>query len=357
MDSPSPVPRANPPGTAAGSRRHPRAAIPTPSSRTAISSCPPSRAGSACDRQPQPPAVRHRAQRVGREVPDDLPDLRLRPPGSTPARPARRRRSRARRQSLGAVLQQRRGVGHDLPDVHQRRRLALRPRVREEAADRLVQPLGLADHDVHQLRLLVGQRQLLPQDLNRAGHRRQRVADLVGDSGGHLPDRRQPLLDARLPLRAARFGDVAEREHEAGLAAGRPQDARCSARARSAGRPGASARTRGAAALAARPGREHRADSAGGSCSTRQSTARRAAAAATPVIASAARLNVRSRPPDVGRRQAAGQAVDHVLAEGLQVRQLVRRLLAAARRPGAGPPPGTRSAPRPRGTRRRSARR
>ena len=103
-------------------------------------------------------------------------------------------------------------------DVHTALGIALRPGVVEEAANRVVQPLRLADHDVHQLRLIVGQRQLLAQDLNRPGHRRQRVADLVRDSGGHLPHRREPLLHARVALLAARIGDVTEREHEAGLA-------------------------------------------------------------------------------------------------------------------------------------------
>ena len=38
------------------------------------------------------------------------------------------------------------------------------------------------------------------QDLDRAGHRRQRIADLVRDAGRHLADRREPLLHARVAL-------------------------------------------------------------------------------------------------------------------------------------------------------------
>ena len=48
------------------------------------------------------------------------------------------------------------------------------------------------------------QRQLLPQDLNRSGHRRQRIADLVRDAGGHLADRGEPLLHPRVALELAR---------------------------------------------------------------------------------------------------------------------------------------------------------
>ena len=55
-----------------------------------------------------------------------------------------------------------------------------------------------------------------------------------------------------------------------------------------------------------------------------------AGADGTPVIVSAARLNVRIRPRVIGRRQAARQAVDHVLVERLQVRDLGRRLLERA---------------------------
>ena len=88
-------------------------------------------------------------------------------------------------------------------------------------------PVGLAQHDVHQLRLIDGQRQFLPQDLDRAGHRGQRVPDLVRDPRRHLADRGQPLLHPRFALVLARVGDVLEREQEAGFAARRDQ--RCGA--------------------------------------------------------------------------------------------------------------------------------
>ena len=171
--------------------------------------------------EPQPAAVGHRAQAVGRQVPDDLPDLAfvgLVPElGST----ARRRRcvwssrTSALLRSSSAVSLQR------AADVEARDREPLRPRVGEERSDRRVQPLRLAQHDVHQLLLLGAERQLLPQDLDRAGHRRERIADLVGDAGRHLADRRQPLLHARVALELLDVGDVLEREQIAGAAARR----------------------------------------------------------------------------------------------------------------------------------------
>ena len=100
---------------------------------------------------------------------------------------------------------------------------ALRPRVGEKRADRRVQALRLAQHDVHQLLLLAAERQLLAQDLDRARHRRQRVADLVRDAGGHLADRREPLLNRRVALELLDRGDVLEGEQQPGASARRLQ--------------------------------------------------------------------------------------------------------------------------------------
>ena len=111
-----------------------------------------------------------------------------------------------------AVAQQERGVLNHLPHVESRQREPLRPRVGQKRSDRVVQPLRLAQHDVHQLRLLFAEGQLLPEHLNRAGHRRQRVADLVRDAGRHLADRREPLLKSRVALEPSHVGDVLERD-------------------------------------------------------------------------------------------------------------------------------------------------
>ena len=123
---------------------------------------------------------------------------------------------------LGAVAQQQRGV---LAATRRRSNRAigepLRPRIGQERPDRRVQPLGLAQHDVHQLLLLGAERQLLAENLNRTRHRRERIADLVGDAGRHLADRRQPLLHARVALEPLDVGQVLERDQEPGAAARR----------------------------------------------------------------------------------------------------------------------------------------
>ena len=90
----------------------------------------------------------------------------------------------------------------------------LRPRVRQKRSNRRVQPLGLPEHDVHQLFLLAAQRQLLPQDLNRPGHRGQRISNFMGDAGRHFAHRRQPLLDSRVALELLDAGHVLKRDQE-----------------------------------------------------------------------------------------------------------------------------------------------
>ena len=124
---------------------------------------------------------------------------------------------------LVAVAQQRRRVLHHAAQIELLELEALRPRVGEKRSDRVVQPLGLAQHDVHQLRLIARQRQLLPQDLHRARHRRQRIADLVRDAGGHLADGRQTLLQLRIALEPLALGHVLERVEIAAPAVGQRQ--------------------------------------------------------------------------------------------------------------------------------------
>ena len=124
---------------------------------------------------------------------------------------------------LGAVAQQQRRVVERAAHVEPRDLEALRPRVGEKRSDRRVQALRLAQHDVHQLLLLAAERQLLAEDLDGAGHRRERVADLVRDAGGHLADRGQPLLNRRVALELLDGGHVLEREQEPGASARRFQ--------------------------------------------------------------------------------------------------------------------------------------
>ena len=172
-------------------------------------------AGFAPRAEAQPAAVGHRPQAVGRQVPDDLPHLALRRPRTRPAASGTSTSTTWSCPHLGAVAQQQGRVLQHRPQVQPRDAEPLGPRVGQEAADRLVQPLRLAQHDVHQLRLLAVERQFLAQDLDRSRHRRQRVADLVGDARRHLADGRQPLLQARVALEPPDRRHVLEGEQEA----------------------------------------------------------------------------------------------------------------------------------------------
>ena len=233
------------------------------------------------DEQLQPPAVGHRLEAVGGQVPDDLPQLVL--VGVDP--------HRIRRHldlddvvvgGLGALAQQRGGVldrpaGVDPGELH-----PPGPGVGQERRDGRVQPIRLAQHDVHQRGLLGRQRQLAAQHLHRARHRGQRVADLVGDAGGHLAHRRQPLPHLRGAFQALDVGDVLEREDDAALAA----------------RPAAAARR-------SRPGRCP-GRRGGGRCSRRGGAGRRRCRSASSAANSAGSCNAAAAGSPVTGRVPAG---------------------------------------------------
>jgi hypothetical protein len=180
------------------------------------------------DRQAQPAPVGHGAQAVGRQVPHDLPDL----PSSASYRTSSSGTSTSilwPSQSSALFSSSRAGVGDDLPHVDRRRTGALRPRVGEEAPDRVVQPLRLAQHDVHELRLLGRQRQLLPQDLDRPDIEASglRISCAIPAAISPTAARRCCTRASRSSLRA--LGDVLEREQEAGLALRRHERRRAEA--------------------------------------------------------------------------------------------------------------------------------
>ena len=255
---------------------------------------------------------------------------------------------------IGAVAQQQRRVVERAPDVEAGDGEPLRPRVGEERPDGRVQPLGLAQHDVHQLRLLGRQRQLLPQDLDRPRHRGQRIADFVGDAGGHLADRGQPLLHVRVALQLLDVGQVLERDQEAGPSARRLQMGGGQPDVDLAPLIGRSiaeldAPRRGAAEIAVEAPRRARPAAA----APRRSAARRPSANDRPVMTSAARLKRQDALRRVGGRQTARQAVDDVLVERLAGRRSGSTPARAGRRPTARRPPATRPGTRRRRTRRR----
>ena len=161
------------------------------------------------DRQQQPPALWHGSQAVARDVPDDLTNLIF--VGFVPDRLRRNLDvDHVRIPGFRAVPQQKRRVLHDFAEIEPCDGRLLGTSVGEERSDRVVQALGLSKDDVHELRLLLAERQLLPEDLDRSRHRGQRVANLVRDAGGHLPHRGEPLLQARVTLEPLDLGDVLE---------------------------------------------------------------------------------------------------------------------------------------------------
>ena len=225
--------------------------------------------------------------------------------------------------AVRAVAQQPRRVADDGGHVDGRGLALRRPRVAEEIADGLVQAIRFAQHDVEELRLIGLELELLAQHLHRAGHRGQRVADLVGDAGGHLADRGQPLLRLGLALQPLQLGDVLEREEIAG------------ARRRHQ-RPDRDAHVQ-LPAVAQRERVDHAPAAAGGD-DLGQGAAQlvgqlqdlhRALAADERGVMAGDRLGGAVEHDDaavgVGRRQAARHAVDDVLVEGLQIGNRRRR--------------------------------
>ena len=231
-------------------------------------------------RQPQAAAVGHRAQAVGREVPDDLLDLPL--VGVVPelVGAARRRRSRGRRctsallRSSSAVSLQR--AAH--VEARDRRTAAAARRRGTSGSSSFSRSDSRSTMSIS-CSCSLAERQLLAQDLDRARHRRERVADLVRDAGRHLADRRQPLLHARVALELLDVGDVLERER--GTRRGRPASRGASTLSPMSMSPRPSAvgsGTRRAARAASSSPRSSAATSCAGSCST-SATARPTTAA------------------------------------------------------------------------------
>ena len=178
--------------------------------------------------QAQASAVWHRADAVGGEIPDDLLDLPL--VGLVPQ--LLRRHVDVDQMPVvhvGAVAQQGRRVAQRAADVEAGDGEALRPRIGEKRSNRVVEAVGLAQHDVHQLLLLGAERQLLTKNLDRPRHRRQRVANLVGHPGGHLADGGQPLLQRGIALEPLDLRHVLKTEEKPGPSARRDEVGRAQA--------------------------------------------------------------------------------------------------------------------------------
>ena len=137
--------------------------------------------------------------------------------------------------------------------------------------------------------------QLLPQNLHRAGHRRQRIADLVRDAGRHLADGRQPLLQLRFALEPPDFGDVLERVEIAEAPVRQRQLRHAQARDDDRRRPAAGTARRCACCACAAGLRRAARTNSGGSCRISAAGWPTAPATSCPVICTADRLNVSRR--------------------------------------------------------------
>ena len=273
---------------------------------------------------PELAAARHRLQSVGGEIPDDLSQLVL--VGVEPHRLSRHvDLDDVVLRGLRAGLQQRRRVLDGAPGVDAGHVDAPGPGIGQKRRDRRVQPVGLPQHDVHELRLLGRERQLAAQDLHRARHRRQRVADLVGDAGGHLADGRQPLAHLRRALEALDVGHVLEGEDDAALAAAQRQRRGADAEL---DRPAVGALKRVVDATG--PGRGAVGGEIGGELLRQLQCAGGGGADDGAVPAGDRRRGAIGGQHPTGRihrQQSAGQVVDDVAVECLEVGNLLGRRL------------------------------
>ena len=110
-----------------------------------------------CGPKPKATATGHRAQAIGREIPDDLTDVVF----ITLDHDLVSRRFDVHGMSfayLGAVPQQRSRVLDHRSQIQLLNFKALRPSICEKRPDRGVEPFGFAQNDIHQLCLIAGQR-------------------------------------------------------------------------------------------------------------------------------------------------------------------------------------------------------
>src|SRR5688572_12657581 len=225
------------------------------------------------------------------------------------------------------VAQQQRGVLNDLAEIELGHCELLWTRIGEEGSNRLVQAVRLAEHDVHELRLVFAERQLLTEHLDRTGHRRQWIADFVGDARSHLAYGHEPLLQAGVALETPDIGHVLEREQIPGPAVWKRQGRRRQADVQEAAVAGPE--------LDVRP-QAPRHTERGELRAKRRWQLHHFARVATDCLLRRDRRDDRRGAVEgedlqfgVGRHDPAQQAVDHVLVERAQVFDLVRRVLEA----------------------------
>src|SRR5215213_3853870 len=90
------------------------------------------------------------------------------------------------------------------------------PGVTEKIRDDAIQAIRLAEDNLHQFCLRRIAVHLRTQHLNRAAHGSKRIANLVGNRGGHATDSSETILASRRLFETADLSKILKRDHHAG---------------------------------------------------------------------------------------------------------------------------------------------
>ena len=123
--------------------------------------------------------------------------------------------------ALGELLpEQLHRLHHGAGSVERLERGRNRPREGEELAHQGLQPLRLAAHDAHQAALLLVQAGRGAENLDRAAHRSERIADLVREARCQAADHGEAVGAADRFLHLAQLGEILEEDDLSGGPAG-----------------------------------------------------------------------------------------------------------------------------------------
>ncbi len=125
---------------------------------------------------------------------------------------------------MGSVLDEHQNLLEELGEVHGVGGHGGGPRILEEVADDVIEPIGLSQHDLDQAVTAAVRRQLAREGLDGPGQRGEGITDLVGDVRGEPTDRGQAVCLAHPLLHALDGGEIlADADEPDHLALSRPQ--------------------------------------------------------------------------------------------------------------------------------------
>ena len=120
------------------------------------------------------------------------------------------------RPQLGRVGQEIERLGKTRGDVELGRALVLRPHEAEKIGNRFVEALRFFEDDRHQPLLLRRKSFRFAENLDGAGDRRERIADLVRDARRQFADCGHAIFQPQLRFELLHLGEVLEDERVAG---------------------------------------------------------------------------------------------------------------------------------------------